>query len=43
LREELPQPAETLYVTRGGGLMLRVTNLVPPLDSVIKEYCTSAC
>jgi len=36
------QPAETLYVTRGGGLMLRVTNLVPPLDSVIKEYCTTA-
>ena len=37
-----PQPAETLYVTHSGGLMLRLTGLVPPLDSVIKVYCTTS-
>jgi hypothetical protein len=37
-----PQPAETLYVTPRGGLMLRLTGLVPPLDSVIKVYCTTS-
>jgi hypothetical protein len=32
---------ETLHVTRGGGLMLRQTGLVPPIDSIIRMYCTT--
>ena len=32
--------SETLYVTRGGGLLLRETGLVPPLDCIIRVYCT---
>src|SRR6266496_945447 len=32
--------AETLYVTRGG-LTLRETGLVSPLDSIIRVYCTT--
>ena len=34
--------AETLYVTPRGGLMLRETGFIPPLDSIIRVYCTSA-
>ena len=33
--------AETLYVTRGGGLTLRETGLVWPLDSIIRVYCSA--
>jgi len=36
-----PQPVETLYVTPRGGLILRLTGLVEPIDSVIKMYCTT--
>ena len=29
-------------VTRGGGLILRETGLVSPLDSIIRVYCTTS-
>ncbi len=34
--------AETLYVTSGGGLQLRETGLVAPLDTIIRVYCAAA-
>jgi hypothetical protein len=37
------RPAETLYVAPRGGLTLRETGFVSPLDSIIRVYCTSFC
>jgi len=37
------QAAETLYVTSSGGLKLRETGLVPPLDSIVRVYCRVDC
>lgn len=34
-----PQPVETLYVS-DNGLTLRKTGFVPPLDSMIRAYCS---
>lgn len=36
------QPAETLYISPLGGLTLRETGLVPPLDSIVRVYCTTS-
>jgi hypothetical protein len=35
------QPVDTLFITRQGGLILRETGFVAPLDSLIREYCTT--
>lgn len=36
------QPAETLYISPLGGLTLRETGLVPPLDSIVRVFCTTS-
>jgi len=35
-------PVETLYISPRGGLTLRTTGLVPPLDSIVRVFCTTS-